>query len=426
MTHKQLNLSTDRTQDSLFSIYGSKEACQYLQDPSNFVSFCEGLTNLMQLCGYTGSSKDAGEKTAYLLQKLSDIHVKITEITVRDWFLSKRRPALDSRSREIIYEICFALGASFDLVQDFFPQVYFSRSFNCHTIKEATYYYCLHQNASYEHALMLYETINAMPETAKPANSDPVYTDQITSDLDNCHSDEEFLSYFSRNKSVFDRWNQRALFYIEEFVRQIRGTKKDAEYIKAFTTVGTIPDAKSLSTPPASGLIIQEFFMHARQNSGITWMYAGKNITSIDFMLEFITDTPVPLNKHAMLPEMLKLNFPSKKNFSKILNRSQSETSTSYDSIRKCLIFLKFYHFWTTLELMTGSGSANENLHTEDADYFEDFCDEMAQLLEECGYEELYERNPYDWLFLWASASENPLESFRSVIGEIGFEDSEK
>ena len=78
MTHKQLNLSTDRTQDSLFSIYGSKEACQYLQDPSNFVSFCEGLTNLMQLCGYTGSSKDAGEKTAYLLQKLSDIHVKIT------------------------------------------------------------------------------------------------------------------------------------------------------------------------------------------------------------------------------------------------------------------------------------------------------------------------------------------------------------
>lgn len=108
------------------------------------------------------------------------------------------------------------------------------------------------------------------------------------------------------------------------------------------------------------------------------------------------------------------------------MNRSQSETSTSYDSIRKCLIFLKFYHFWTTLELMTGSGSANENPHTEDADYFEDFCDEMAQLLEECGYEELYERNPYDWLFLWASASENPLESFRSVIGEIGFEDSEK
>ena len=64
-------------------------------------------------------------KTAYLQQKLAAIHVKITEITVRDWFSGKRRPSLDSRSRKLVYEICFALGASFELVQEFFRQVYF-------------------------------------------------------------------------------------------------------------------------------------------------------------------------------------------------------------------------------------------------------------------------------------------------------------
>lgn len=196
MTKDHLNLSTDNAQDSLFSIDDCNEAYQYLQNSANFVSFHTGLTTLMQRCGYTGSSEDVEEKTAYLLQKLAAIHVKITEITVRDWFSGKRRPSLDSRSRKLVYEICFALGASFELVQEFFRQVYFSRSFNCHTIKEAVYYYCLHQNHSYDHALELYETIKAMPETAKFEASDPVYTDQIRNALDNCRSDEEFLAYF--------------------------------------------------------------------------------------------------------------------------------------------------------------------------------------------------------------------------------------
>lgn len=425
MTKDHLNLSTDNAQDSLFSIDDCNEAYQYLQNSANFVSFHTGLTTLMQRCGYTGSSEDVEEKTAYLQQKLAAIHVKITEITVCDWFSGKHRPSLDSRSRKLVYEICFALGASFELVQEFFRQVYFSRSFNCHTIKEAVYYYCLHQNHSYNHALELYETIKTMPETAKFEASAPVYTDQIRNALDNCRSDEEFLAYFSRNKSIFDRWNQRALFYIEEFVRQIRGTKEDIGRIEAFGKVGTIPDAKTLATPPASGLITQEFFMQAR-HFGRKWTYAKQNVTSIDFMLEFIIDPIEPVNKKAKLPDIVKLNFPSKKTFSKILNRSQSEMSTSYDSIRKCLILLKFYHFWVTLELMMDSGNAAENPQSDYADYFDDFCEEMAQLLEECGYEELYERNPYDWIFLWASATEQPLESFRGVMRAIDFDDSER
>ena len=425
MTKDHLNLSTDNAQDSLFSIDDCNEAYQYLQNSANFVSFHTGLTTLMQRCGYTGSSEDVEEKTAYLVLKLAAIHVKITEITVRDWFSGKRRPSLDSISRKLVYEICFALGASFELVQEFFRQVYFSRSFNCHTIKEAVYYYCLHQNHSYDHALELYETIKAMPETAKFEASDPVYTDQIRNALDNCHSDEEFLAYFSRNKSIFDRWNQKALFYIEEFIRQIRGTKEDIGRIEAFGKVGTIPDAKTLATPPASGLITQEFFMQAR-HFGRKWTYAKQNVTSIDFMLEFIIDPIEPVNKKAKLPDIVKLNFPSKKTFSKILNRSQSEISTSYDSIRKCLILLKFYHFWVTLELMMDSGNAAENPQSDYADYFDDFCEEMAQLLEECGYEELYERNPYDWIFLWASTTEHPLESFRGGMRAIDFDDSER
>ena len=51
MTKDHLNLSTDNAMDGLFSIDDCNEAYQYLQNSSNFVSFQEGLTALMQQCG---------------------------------------------------------------------------------------------------------------------------------------------------------------------------------------------------------------------------------------------------------------------------------------------------------------------------------------------------------------------------------------
>lgn len=103
-----------------------------------------------------------------------------------------------------------------------------------------------------------------MPETAKFEASAPVYTDQIRNALDNCRSDEEFLAYFPEINPSLTPGTREHSFYIEEFVRQIRGTKEDIGRIEAFGKVGTIPDAKTLATPPASGLITQEFFMQAR------------------------------------------------------------------------------------------------------------------------------------------------------------------
>ena len=54
-------------------------------------------------------------------------------------------------------------------------------------------------------------------------------------------------------------------------------------------------------------------------------IYRKQNITSIDFMLEFIIDPIEPVNKKAKLPGYRKIKFSIKEAFSKILNRSQSE-----------------------------------------------------------------------------------------------------
>ena len=95
-------------------------------------------------------------------------------------------------------------------------------------------------------------------------------------------------------------------------------------------------------------LIIQELFQyHGYLREDISY----KNITSIDFMLDCIFGTTTRFYKRTAndnnkkkvnLQKIVSTNFPDKKTFSELL--LNIDTSTSYDAIRKCLIFLKFYN----------------------------------------------------------------------------------
>lgn len=134
----------------------------------------------------------------------------------------------------------------------------------------------------------------------------------------------------------------------------------------------------------------------------------GKNIASVDFMLDCILGTSKGVSKHADVPEILRINFPNKKAFSDILHKA--DTSTSYDSIRKCLILLKFYHFWCSQKLRPGQ---------PDGYTFDQFADEANHLLANCAYGELYENHPYDCLFLWAASTDDPLGYLRDAVEQL-------
>ena len=143
-------------------------------------------------------------------------------------------------------------------------------------------------------------------------------------------------------------------------------------------------------------------------------------------MLEFIITFTTGVTKDATLPDIVKLNFPSKKD---LLQNLKPQSVRDEHLLR--------FHPQVpdpvkVLPLLGHTGTDDgfrqcfaENPQSDYADYFDDFCEEMAQSLEECGYEELYERNPYDWIFLWASTTEQPLESFRGVMKAIDFDDLE-
>lgn len=394
---------TQSISDSLwcFDDDNPEDALAFLNNPENFRSFSQGLTELMRKCS-RDVPDDIDQKAAFLCAKLKAIGVSKTQNAIKEWFQDTHRPGFASNSRIMMFQVCFALHASYENVKWFFQHVYFDRCFNCHTIKEAVYYYCFANGLGYEHAGKLLQTIDSFPAAERSDETGILVTREIRSRLDNCSSDQALLNFLKKNKGMFRQWNTTASEAIRRYLAEIRGNKDDYKY-KELIIKGKDVSPKDLCK---CSLIIQELLTYKDRESLDT--ISGKTITSIDFMLDCIFDTPHRVHKDALIPDIVRKNFPSKMVFSEILHKI--DTLTCYDSIRKCLILLKFYSFWCPIHAKQlkklGIDGTAYDIYREETDH----------LLTCCGYETLFAGNPYDWLFLRSSITEDPLDFFREVL----------
>lgn len=115
----------------------------------NLRTFGGGLSELMKKCGYNGSD-DPLEKVDHLDKMLNNIGVSFTKDTLKKWFADEARPKVQSDSREKMFRICFALGATAENTEWFFHHVYFDRCFDCRQLKEAVYLFCMKNGKPYQ------------------------------------------------------------------------------------------------------------------------------------------------------------------------------------------------------------------------------------------------------------------------------------
>lgn len=127
-------------------------------------------------------------------------------------------------------------------------------------------------------------------------------------------------------------------------------------------------------------------------------------------MLKIMLGVEESISSETILPRVVTCNFPSKKTFSDFFKNPTA--NTSYDSIRKMLILLQFWHFWCRTELSGNDDIPNEDLYSA-------FCDETNDVLYHCGYSTLYVGNPYDFIYMYAARTEFPTEKLREFFGLI-------
>lgn len=401
------------------------DAMLFLKEPQNFRSFDEGLKELLQRKGLDTTNKNPYELADFLFDKLCQIGSSISRTTVEAWFLGEHRPKIESGYRKQIYEICFAMNLSYEETIWFFQHVYYDRAFNCHTIEESVYYYATKNHLSYTEALEIINEINNTPVTPSDCQPTANYTHFVQQHLSEIESTDELISFLTLNKENFDSWNQSALAELNNRLSELIPTekgKKEIDNIKRTikrknSTNGVIP---KLSQQKEWGLIMQEFFADIDDPDSLSDI-DGNNIRSNTFVLLRILYTSVGLPKYkegnshnfndpVEIPYIVKNNFPSKKIMSDVLSENKMAQSKSYDAIRKMIILLYFYSFWVKIKL--GYVPDSE----ADCQLCQIFVDEIDAILFHCGYEGLYAGNPYDWLFLCASRSQEPLEYLRACV----------
>lgn len=357
--------------------FPGKSDMESLDAVSTFVEYL--LAHAIR-CGYSGEPTDVGSLASFVAEKSKNAGVNISRQTLVNW-LTRGLPANTAGGRENVYRLCFAMEMNDGQAREFFLKAYLERPFNYKDINEAVYFYCFRNALPYADAQRIISRIESLRVVDNPYADN--ITEQIGERLSNLATEEELLNYISENRSGFAIQNQSATEKIEQLIESCK-----------------------LVAP-------KEYAMNTNDDEEIT-------VDNIDELLNVIygysaraTANARPIYKKSIsksnFPELVKRNWPQREQFEQILRKR----TASYDVIRRALIMLTFYDF-------AANATVNRSL---EGGIFDEFADEMNTVLAECGYVQLYWRNPFDWMIGYCAMAPEPLGTLRDLIEEYYLSD---
>lgn len=314
--------------------------------------------------------------------------------------------------RENLYNLCIALGMNTEQVRVFFLKNYMTIPFNYKDRIDAIYFYGISHELPYCEILKLLNE----NEIDEDSNSDLYESTKMIgnyiAEIDDIEIFREYLrsnsygkrkQYETASKSILALSVENAEY--AEIERTINNRLKREKENKKGELLSESIILKDDKTVNFKALL---FVMYGYDNQE---RYANKK---------------TKISKCEYLPKAFRENFPNDQEFSRIVNREASP-----DVYRKALVIMKFYNFFCSsmLTYMYGTdkpevnqkpNNAWEDYHERDTDEIvadlNDFYYETGLLLSQCGFEQMYARNPFDWLMLYCAMSNNPMDTFRELL----------
>ena len=366
---------------------------ELLEIASSFRTFDAALDEFIVQKGYTGNLADTDAKVRFIKCKFDEAGIPIEARILKGWFQKHTQ----AEKRDYAIQFCFAFHMTLEETQDFFRRVYLQRNLDCHTIREAIYYYCIRHRLSYSEAQALIE--KAPKESGKgpvDLHSDVLFTGTIVKELDRFQSPEELLAFLTANSSQFGYNNATAKKYICELWRRIAGENGLAvQELRRRYPKETFAE----KSRPTCDIYRQIFGLLDFDESNGEKLYPISGDRTLQPLLK----------ANAMIHPLVSKSFPDRQGLEAIIGGNWQ----SDEVVRKTMILLAFYRFWTELFL---KGTEPEYAAKP---YDGPRCiTSINRLLLDASYPELYEGNPYDWIFLYASQDAYPLDAFRSFMRE--------
>ena len=342
---------------------------EFLNSKDGLRSFGDGLLTVI-------SSKYSDVNINNVIAKIKDYAksngIPLKEIaaenTLANWFKNDKRPKKGDMSRGSMFALAFAMNFNVAETKYLFENVYLDRAFDYRKEKELIYYFCLKAGKTWVEAKDLIEKAKNL---TKQYEDKTILTLEIQGELKAINDEEALLSYIATHGHNFEKNN-------------VKAKKVFAELLSRAKTVALI-EVKKMDKGLPKG----------------KWN-PGEEISN-NFLFEIITDQKASskagtktIFNNAALPQEITSRFPEAGTFSK--------TDMTYEEIRKAIILLHFYNYCI------------DNWNETD---FDEFVEEMNNILNDCCLSELYPGNPFDWLFLYSMTYEDyPLDVFRGVIAE--------
>jgi hypothetical protein len=367
---------------------------ELLEVAQSFRTFDAALDEFIIHKGYQGDIGDTEAKVRYIKGKFEEAGIPMETRILRSWF----QKHIQADKRDIAVRFCFAFGLTIEETEDFFRRVYLQRSLDCHTIREAIYYYCLSHGMSYAKAQeLLAQAPNQDGKGQMDDEGEALFTGTIIKELERFQSPEELLAFLTDNRDQFGYNNATAKKYIKELWRRIAGENglADRELFRRY------PGQAAAGRQRSVWDIYQQIFgLLDYDRIGGDKLFLVKGDRTLQPLLK----------ANDLIHPLVRRSFPDRQGLEAIISGNWQ----SDEVVRKTLILLAFYRFWTDLflkgkeaEYMAGPHDAQRCLAS------------INRLLLDARYPDLYEGNPYDWIFLYASQDTYPLDAFRFFMREV-------
>ncbi len=369
-----------------FSDITEEDVLEFLSTEESFLNFGELLTEFIsdRMQNANVSPKE------YLKKRADDQEIYFNKNTLNNWF-SGKRPKKGDQSREHMYKIAFALHLSVDDTAELFQKVYYDKPFNMRSIREFLYYYSLKNSYSYAHADSL---VQQAEESIAAGQETTIMTQLLITKAQEAEDDSAILEYIRQHPHNFQISSRSAISIKNELVRQILPDENEAALLKLGHT--TESDVCSYIGKEISHI-----------GDDMLAEYKNKSFSSISTMIDIIVGIDMVktsdeigkgLLRNTSLLAEIKNRFPSKHSF--------STDNLPFEEMRKLIILLYSYRCWFDKQYHQRGWS------------LEEYIEELNAVLFDASLPTLYIGNPYDWMFMYCTMCEYPLDAFREIMAE--------
>lgn len=387
-----VNSYTSRMEDAIWRDNFAPEECEDFQgvieylNSKDFRSFGDGLSALI----YKKYPEKVDVPALDILKVCcTERRIDIGEIgsvnTLKGWFYKQaERPKKGDGDRQKMFALAFALDFTLEETKELFNKVFLDRAFNFRNPKECIYHHCLKNSLSYQDAQAMIAQIVIVGDDATNATQ---YTAVMSAVVDTADS-AALIQYINSHPHNFTINNISAKQQRERLLAQaLEDVKTECRY-ERFRDCSLYRKVNGSTSQELKDISVNEIFEHITGQS----MDKSTGTTSIF--------------KNTVLPKEIKTSFPEAAMFSK--------KEPTADELRKLIIILHSYYFWCRMQYKGfQKGVSADNIG------FDDYVEDMDNILFSLGFGKLYPGNPHDWMYCYCTTAEYPLDTFRELLGEV-------